>query len=154
MELRLHHRESTVTQYTKETPLDVPSCPQESASLTSAHSLAHEELRSTECSTGLAPKEEHQPPMRSRHTLSNIYALSPSFLCVSRIPDHPSFVIIIPISLPTCSHAGRLLPSLAPSCTYSLTCTCPAGSYWPSLYSNKPIVIQSSCYFTLTTSAA
>ncbi|PIC50887.1 hypothetical protein B9Z55_001611 [Caenorhabditis nigoni] len=45
--------------------------PQESASLTSAHSLAHQSMRSTErCSTGPAPKESHHPPTMSRHTLS------------------------------------------------------------------------------------
>ncbi|PIC37793.1 hypothetical protein B9Z55_006124 [Caenorhabditis nigoni] len=123
MELRLHHRKPTVTQCTKETPLDVPSCPQESASLTSAHSLAQQYVRSTEtCSTRPAPKEESQPPTRSRQTLSNCHTLSPPFSAslVSLITHHLSS--FNPISLPTCSPTGRLLPSLAPLfTTYSLT---------------------------------
>ncbi|PIC27502.1 hypothetical protein B9Z55_019738 [Caenorhabditis nigoni] len=115
MELRLHHRESTVTQYAKEAPLDVPSCPQESASLTSAHSLAHEELRSTECSPGLAPKEERQPPTRGRQTLSNLYALSLPFSAslASLITHHLSS---FPQSVfhPAAMQDGRSLPQLLP----------------------------------------
>ncbi|CAP25247.1 Protein CBG04573 [Caenorhabditis briggsae] len=70
MELRLHHRESTVTQYTKETPLDVPSCLQESASLTSAHSLAHQEVRSTE--TALQDQRQGGTPAANQRQTNSL----------------------------------------------------------------------------------
>ncbi|CAO4374210.1 unnamed protein product [Caenorhabditis nigoni] len=52
--------------------------PHESASLTSAHSLAHQLMRSTErCSTGPAPKEfTNRQPGAEKHSL--IATLSPS----------------------------------------------------------------------------
>ncbi|CAO4366104.1 unnamed protein product [Caenorhabditis nigoni] len=74
---------STVTQRTKEAPLDVPSCPQESASLTSAHSLAHQLMRSTErCSTGPAPKE-FTSRQAGADTLSHNSMLSRPFVSAS-----------------------------------------------------------------------
>ncbi|PIC34699.1 hypothetical protein B9Z55_014275 [Caenorhabditis nigoni] len=115
-ELRLHHRESTVTQCTKETPLDVPSCPQESASLTSAHSLAHQELRSIETgSTGPAPKEERQPPTRSRRTLSILYALSPPFSAsLASLITHHLSSLSQSVFQPAAMQEGCSLPSLLP----------------------------------------
>ncbi|PIC52922.1 hypothetical protein B9Z55_002834 [Caenorhabditis nigoni] len=96
--------------------------PQESASLTSAHSLAHQSMRSTErCSTGPAPRRViiRQP---GADTLSHNSMLSPPpCLCVSHISNHSSIVIIILVSLPTCSHAGRLLLPQLPFLTPPFT---------------------------------
>ncbi|CAO4376533.1 unnamed protein product [Caenorhabditis nigoni] len=116
MELRLHHRKPTVTQYTMETPLDLPSCPQESASLTSAHSLAHQLMRSTErCSTGPPPKEESQPPTRGRQTLSNLYALSSPFSAsLASLITHHLSSLSHSVFQPAAMQEGCSLPSLLP----------------------------------------
>ncbi|PIC47035.1 hypothetical protein B9Z55_006518 [Caenorhabditis nigoni] len=134
MELRLHHRESTVTQYTKEAPLDVPSCPQESASLTFAHSLTHQESRSTEtCSTGPAPKEERQPPTRSRHTLSNCHTLSPPFSAsLASLITHHLSSLSQSVFQPAAMQEGCSFPRSPPHHLFTNIYCILLGSLWPS----------------------
>ncbi|CAP22670.1 Protein CBG01393 [Caenorhabditis briggsae] len=86
--MELRHRKPTVTQYTEETSLDLSSCPQESACPTIAHTLAHQEVRSTETALQDLRRMGQQPPTRTRRTLSILYDLSFPCLCVSRITYH------------------------------------------------------------------
>ncbi|PIC38380.1 hypothetical protein B9Z55_010413 [Caenorhabditis nigoni] len=94
------------------------SCPQESASLTSAHSLAHQLMRSTErCSTGPAPKE-FTSRQAGADTLSHNSMLSRPFVSAS-------LTSLTTVQLSSCSsqfsHPAAMQDGCSLPCCYPLS---------------------------------